>query len=179
MVSVAVKKDCCSRCRRTDDLHVHHDRQHVDGGSDSANNLIVLCSSCHKLEHALRSLQSLLNDAHERSQGDRIIYFENRIDLLQSLNTPEVILGRGSYMGLPTGKFPPVVRSPEEEIEHTVQRINNGLASHKRICECLRCGYLWVPVLAYNGKPKKCPKCRSSLWNIPYRRAKNGSRRSV
>ena len=177
MVLLAVKKDCCTRCKRTDDLHMHHDRQHIDGGNNNADNLIVLCSSCHKLEHALRSFQSQLNDAQERGQDDRTIFFENRIDLLQSLNTPEIILGRGSYAGPPAAKFPPVMRSPEEEIEHTVQRIDNGLASHKRIFECKRCGYIWVPILSYNRKPKKCPKCRSPLWNILYRRAKNGSRR--
>ncbi len=34
------------------------------------------------------------------------------------------------------------------------------------ILRCSRCSYEWVP--RKDGAPKRCPKCRSIKWNMPY-----------
>ena len=40
----------CQECKTTDKiLHVHHKVKRVNGGSDTEDNLISLCNSCHKL----------------------------------------------------------------------------------------------------------------------------------
>ena len=31
---------------------------------------------------------------------------------------------------------------------------------------CLRCGYKWIP-RKKKGKPRTCPKCRTSYWDKP------------
>jgi DNA replicative helicase MCM subunit Mcm2 (Cdc46/Mcm family) len=42
------------------------------------------------------------------------------------------------------------------------------------VFQCIRCHHKWVPEYnIYSDKFKestKCPKCSSSLWNVPYRR---------
>jgi hypothetical protein len=41
----------CQRCKETEKaLHVHHKVKRALGGPDTADNLITLCNSCHKME---------------------------------------------------------------------------------------------------------------------------------
>ena len=42
-------------------LELHHRTEHVDGGHNTSDNLIVLCSKCHDDVHAHR--QQLPNDS--------------------------------------------------------------------------------------------------------------------
>lgn len=39
----------CQKCRATNKLHVHHKVRRFIGGTDTEDNLIILCNSCHKL----------------------------------------------------------------------------------------------------------------------------------
>jgi HNH endonuclease len=41
----------CTRCPATTKLQVHHVIRPVDGGSDDLDNLVTLCSRCHRLAH--------------------------------------------------------------------------------------------------------------------------------
>jgi len=38
-------------CRHTQHLHVHHVVPRAEGGSNDAENLVVLCSACHNILH--------------------------------------------------------------------------------------------------------------------------------
>ena len=42
---------CCAQCRSTDDLHILHKKSVADGGDNSLDNLMILCSDCHKKVH--------------------------------------------------------------------------------------------------------------------------------
>jgi RNA-directed DNA polymerase len=39
---------CCAQCGSTTDLAIHHIQARKDGGSDEQDNLITLCSECHR-----------------------------------------------------------------------------------------------------------------------------------
>ncbi len=41
----------CQACGRRDQLEVHHQIGHSQLGPDAADNLIVLCSLCHRARH--------------------------------------------------------------------------------------------------------------------------------
>ena len=41
----------CKKCGSEDDLHFHHVYEYSKGGLHEVDNLILLCSSCHKDEH--------------------------------------------------------------------------------------------------------------------------------
>jgi hypothetical protein len=41
----------CTRCPATTKLQVHHVIRPADGGSDDLENLVTLCSRCHRLAH--------------------------------------------------------------------------------------------------------------------------------
>jgi 5-methylcytosine-specific restriction endonuclease McrA len=43
-----------SGCRRTRFLHVHHLVPREDGGPNTLENLITLCSGCHRVLHRMR-----------------------------------------------------------------------------------------------------------------------------
>jgi 5-methylcytosine-specific restriction endonuclease McrA len=46
----------CERCRATFGLNVHH-RTYQRIGAEYVNDLMVLCETCHREEHALRNKQ--------------------------------------------------------------------------------------------------------------------------
>lgn len=35
----------------------------------------------------------------------------------------------------------------------------------QRVCECERCGHLWIHRTRHN--PKRCPGCGTTAWNLP------------
>ena len=41
----------CEKCGKEDELEVHHIIPLVEGGSDTFENFVALCSDCHKLFH--------------------------------------------------------------------------------------------------------------------------------
>jgi len=49
----------CARCHRGTDLHVHHIKAIVFGGSDEDENLIALCLACHEEWHAVETVADL------------------------------------------------------------------------------------------------------------------------
>jgi 5-methylcytosine-specific restriction endonuclease McrA len=42
----------CQNCGRRQNVEVHHKEHRSQGGHDSAENLITLCSTCHAEEHS-------------------------------------------------------------------------------------------------------------------------------
>jgi len=44
----------CQQCGARNDLHVHHKVFRSHGGTDSADNLILLCACCHRALHGQR-----------------------------------------------------------------------------------------------------------------------------
>jgi 5-methylcytosine-specific restriction endonuclease McrA len=45
----------CQVCGSTAELHVHHLRFRSRLGSDTLDNLIVLCVGCHRIQHCRRN----------------------------------------------------------------------------------------------------------------------------
>jgi 5-methylcytosine-specific restriction endonuclease McrA len=41
----------CQFCGSSDNLHVHHQRSRGKGGDDCLENLITLCTNCHRNVH--------------------------------------------------------------------------------------------------------------------------------
>ncbi len=41
----------CQACGQREQLEVHHLQHRSQGGSDAADNLIVLCGPCHRAAH--------------------------------------------------------------------------------------------------------------------------------
>ena len=46
----------CQSCGSMSNLEVHHQQFRSRAGADSEQNLITLCSTCHKAEHYFESL---------------------------------------------------------------------------------------------------------------------------
>ncbi len=44
-------KNECAFCSSTKNLHIHHITPRAEGGKDNAGNLVLVCSSCHGLNH--------------------------------------------------------------------------------------------------------------------------------
>lgn len=44
---------CCESCGSTSKLEYHHIIRQCDGGNDDSDNIMVLCSKCHKQPHML------------------------------------------------------------------------------------------------------------------------------
>lgn len=49
----------CTKCHRKTDLHVHHIKAKVFGGTDEDENLITLCLACHDEWHAVETVADL------------------------------------------------------------------------------------------------------------------------
>ncbi len=37
------------------------------------------------------------------------------------------------------------------------------MKAEKRVCRCVRCGYVWTPRV--EGRPRGCPACKSYRWD--------------
>lgn len=88
----------CIRCGRSERIENHHIVERLRGGSDDQENKEPRCQPCHKYEHTRRRLAVSLEYEKERGQADRIRCYEHRIEVLERLNTPELIRGRGTYL---------------------------------------------------------------------------------
>jgi len=88
----------CIRCGREESLESHHIIEKSHGGGDEAENKERRCSACHDYEHAERKLLASLEYEKRRGQVDRIRVYEHRLEVLEKLNTPELIKERGTYI---------------------------------------------------------------------------------
>ena len=52
----------CQKCGREDSLHVHHIRAVCEEGTNDMDNLIALCSGCHKEWHCVEETSFLTMD---------------------------------------------------------------------------------------------------------------------
>lgn len=98
----------CRRCGRKEDIENHHIIARVEGGTDEPENKEELCSACHDFEHAKRNLLKSIEDWKEKLERSRkfsrrqairsrLRLYEHRLEVLESLNTPEQISLTGKY----------------------------------------------------------------------------------
>lgn len=92
----------CIRCGREESLENHHIIERYRGGGDEPENKEPRCQPCHKFEHTLRNLMAALEYEKQRGQADRIRCYEHRIEVLEKLNTPELVRERGTYLSYRT-----------------------------------------------------------------------------
>ena len=88
----------CIRCRGNKQLEEHHILARAHGGSDEPENKEWRCEPCHKYEHTHRAIEASLAKEQGRGQADRIRCYEHRLEVLDSLNTVELIRERGIYL---------------------------------------------------------------------------------
>lgn len=88
----------CVRCGRIEQIEEHHIKERLRGGGDEPENKEKRCEPCHKYEHTWRAVMGALEYERQRGQKDRIKCYEHRLDVLEKLNTPELIRERGSYL---------------------------------------------------------------------------------
>lgn len=88
----------CIRCGRTERIEKHHIREQCHGGGEEPENKEERCQPCHKYEHTWRAVRASLEYERRRGQQDRIRCYEHRLEVLEKLNTPELIRGRGTYL---------------------------------------------------------------------------------
>ena len=87
----------CIRCGRNEQIESHHIKARSEGGGDEPENKQGLCSPCHDYEHTKRNLLAFLEREKEGGQSDRIRMVERRLEVLERLNTPDIIRERGTY----------------------------------------------------------------------------------
>lgn len=88
----------CVRCGRNEQIEEHHIRERRRGGGDEPENKEYRCQPCHKYEHTRRAILGALEYEKTRGQQDRIRCYEHRLEVLDGLNTPELIRERGTYL---------------------------------------------------------------------------------
>ncbi|GAJ10342.1 unnamed protein product [marine sediment metagenome] len=88
------------------------------GGGDEPENKEERCEPCHKYEHTRRHLESSLASEQRRGQADRIRCYEHRLEVLDRLNTVELIRERGTYLSYWTDRttryLPRKIKTREE-----------------------------------------------------------------
>lgn len=87
----------CVRCGRIEAIESHHIVPKSEGGSDEPENKEDRCEACHDYKHAKMNIEATLR--YEKNMGDveRIRVYEHRLEVLEQLNTPELIRERGIY----------------------------------------------------------------------------------
>lgn len=88
----------CVRCGSNEQIEEHHIKERCRGGGDEPENKESRCEPCHKYEHTWRNVRASLEYERQRGQQDRIKCYEHRLDILEKLNTPELIRKRGTYL---------------------------------------------------------------------------------
>ncbi len=88
----------CVRCSGEDKLENHHIVERLRGGGDEPENKEWRCEPCHKYEHTRRRLEASLAYEQGRGQSNRIKCYEHRLEVLDRLNTVELIRQRGTYL---------------------------------------------------------------------------------
>ena len=125
----------CIRCGRTEKLEEHHVIERWKGGTDEPENKEWRCSACHDYEHARRNLLASLEYAKQNEWGERVKACQHRIDVLDVLNTPEVIKERGTYQGYwvdsSTHFYPDRIKTPKNKKE--AQKLESQLELWKAL----------------------------------------------
>lgn len=88
----------CIRCGGIEQIEEHHIIERCHGGGDEAENKEDRCVPCHKYEHARRAIIGALESEKARGQEDRIRFYQHRLEVLDKLNTIELIRERGTYL---------------------------------------------------------------------------------
>ncbi len=108
----------CVRCGSKNTPEEHHIVERSHGGGDEPENKEWRCEPCHKYEHTRRHLLWSLAFETQRGQVDRIRCYQHRLDVLDLLNTPELIRERGTYLSYwtdtTTRYLPRRIRTKEE-----------------------------------------------------------------
>ncbi|MBA7689653.1 hypothetical protein ES703_98161 [subsurface metagenome] len=98
----------CIRCGREEKIENHHIIARIKGGGDEPENKEKLCSACHDYEHAQRDIlegiqfwEDKLGRARKVSRRlairARLELLRHRLEVLDSLNSPEQIRLTGKY----------------------------------------------------------------------------------
>ncbi len=95
----------CIRCGRSENIEEHHIVELCCGGTDEPENKEYRCRPCHKYEHTRRLILVALYHEKKRFPSDfkgpiqhnRIDLYQRRLEVLDRLNTPEIIRVRGTY----------------------------------------------------------------------------------
>jgi len=88
----------CIRCGREESLEDHHIIERLHGGGNEPENKERRCEPCHKYEHTRRKIEASLANEQRRGQADRIKCYKHRLEVLDRLNTVELIRERGTYL---------------------------------------------------------------------------------
>jgi len=98
----------CIRCGRKERIENHHIIARIDGGGDEPENKEGRCSACHYYEHARRKLIGSIQSWEDKLGRARKLsrrlairalleLLRHRLEVLDSLNTPEQIRLTGKY----------------------------------------------------------------------------------
>lgn len=79
----------CIKCHRCTDLHVHHIRAKVFGGTDENENLITLCVACHEEWHAVETVADF--PFEEWLETPSLIAFFDFYRLLKIMKSADVL----------------------------------------------------------------------------------------
>ena len=90
----------CQICGRKNNLHIHHVIKRANGGDHSLDNLITLCSSCHRhieigyLDNAISScLKNALNsECNKYDKYDLIQDLQDLFDIIKRENNTELLI---------------------------------------------------------------------------------------
>ncbi|KKN74244.1 hypothetical protein LCGC14_0393300, partial [marine sediment metagenome] len=88
----------CIRCGRNEQIERHRIVPGIEGGEYTPENEEPLCLPCHKYEHVKRQCVDTLSRERTRRQNDgRVSFLVHRLQVIEKLNTPELIRERGTY----------------------------------------------------------------------------------
>jgi hypothetical protein len=85
----------CSRCGNDKQIEIHHIIHRARGGKNNPDNLKPLCRGCHDYQHSLEDIMEHIADNKRKNQVARLKIWEYRLEVLETLNTPELIRERG------------------------------------------------------------------------------------
>ena len=117
----------CIRCGSDNQIERHHIVMKAGGGSDDEKNLEDRCRACHDFVHTWREIMGALEYERQRGQQDRIRVYEHRLQVLEDLNSPEIVRDRGTYVSYwtdnSTHRLPRRIPTAEEaEFDRLMQR---------------------------------------------------------
>ena len=87
----------CIRCGHNERLESHHIKPKAEGGSEDPLNKEQRCLGCHDYEHAKRNILATIKKETKQKQFKRVSVLEHRLEVLEKLNTPDLIRKRGHY----------------------------------------------------------------------------------
>ncbi len=127
----------CIRCGREEKIENHHIIARIDGGGDELENKEGRCLACHYYEHARRKLIGSIQSWEDKLGRARKLsrrlairalleLLRHRLEVLDSLNTPEQIRLTGKYTTYwadeTTHEVIPIPREVETENYETAEQ---------------------------------------------------------